>query len=86
MPVPKSSSNRLYWIPVLSKALDVLELLQAETEPQSLESIYARTRISKTTIYRILKTLVHRGYLGQGPDRRYRVISRPKKAKFGFGS
>jgi ribose transport system substrate-binding protein len=84
--VAKSSTNRLYWIPVLSKALDVLEFLQAQPEPQSLESIYAQTRISKTTIYRILKTLVHRGYLGQGPDRRYRVISRPKKAKFGFGS
>ena len=84
--MPKSPAQRLYWIPVLSKALDVLELLQSESEPQSLESIYARTHISKTTIYRILKTLVHRGYLGQGPDRRYRVISRPKKAKFGFGS
>ena len=82
----KSSSNRLYWIPVLSKALDVMEFLQSEAEPQSLESIYAHTHISKTTIYRILKTLVHRGYLGQGPDRRYRVVSRPKKSKFGFGS
>jgi ribose transport system substrate-binding protein len=73
-------------IPVLSKALDILELLQNEKSPLALESIYQRTNISKTTVYRILKTFVHRGYLAQSQDGLYRLVARPKKARFGFGS
>jgi len=46
----KSFPGRLYLIPVLSKALDVLELLQKENSPRTLEEIYQRTRISKTTV------------------------------------
>jgi ribose transport system substrate-binding protein len=79
------TSKRLYLIPVLSKSLDILELLQAENQPMSLEAIHRRTRISKTTVYRVLKTLVHRGYLAQSPDGMYRHVMRPKKLRFGFG-
>ncbi|HEU4634673.1 MAG TPA: substrate-binding domain-containing protein [Edaphobacter sp.] len=78
------TSKRLYLIPVLSKSLDILELLQAENRPMSLETIYRRTRISKTTVYRVLKTLVHRGYLAHSPDGMYRHVMRPKKLRFGF--
>jgi ribose transport system substrate-binding protein len=78
-------SRRLYLIPVLSKALDILELLQAENQPMTLESIHRQTKISKTTVYRVLKTYVHRGYLAQSPDGLYRQVSRPKKLRFGFG-
>jgi len=82
----KTAPKRLYLIPVLSKALDILELLQADNQPQSLEWIYDQTNISKTTVYRILKTLVHRGYLAQTQEGLYRVVSRPRKSRFGFGS
>ena len=78
-------SRRLYLIPVLSKALDILELLQAENQPMTLEAIHRQTKISKTTVYRVLKTYVHRGYLAQSPDGLYRQVSRPKKLRFGFG-
>lgn len=81
----KTRSKRLYLIPVLTKALDILELLQSENQPMVLETIHKRTRISKTTVYRILKTLVHRGYVGQTADRHYRHIARPTKVRFGFG-
>jgi ribose transport system substrate-binding protein len=84
MPVRKTT-KRLYLIPVLSKALDVLELLQLENQPMTLESIHRQTRISKTTVYRVLKTLVHRGYLSQSPDGLYRQVTRTKKMRFGFG-
>src|SRR6185437_4688745 len=77
-------SRRLYLIPVLSKALDILELLQAENQPMTLEAIHRQTRISKTTVYRVLKTFVHRGYLSQSPDGLYRQVTRPKKMRFGF--
>jgi ribose transport system substrate-binding protein len=78
------NSTRLYLIPVLSKALDILELVQSESEPMTLESIHKRTRVSKTTVYRVLKTFVHRGYLSQSPDGTYRHAMRPKKLRFGF--
>ncbi|MGD0797037.1 MAG: substrate-binding domain-containing protein [Acidobacteriaceae bacterium] len=78
-------SRRLYLIPVLSKALDILELLQAENQPMTLEAIHRQTKISKTTAYRVLKTFVHRGYLVQSSDGLYRHVTRPKKLCFGFG-
>jgi len=81
----RKTTKRLYLIPVLSKALDILELLQIENQPMTLESIHRQTRISKTTVYRILKTFVHRGYLSQSPDGLYRQVTRPKKIRFGFG-
>jgi ribose transport system substrate-binding protein len=76
--------KRLYLIPILSKALDILELLEAENKPLTLETIFQRSQISKTSIYRILKTFVHRGYVAQTPDGSYRLVSRPKKMRFGF--
>ncbi|MBW4027826.1 substrate-binding domain-containing protein [Acidipila rosea] len=83
--MPKKTTKRLYLIPILSKALDILELLQSENRPLALEAIHQRTRISKTTVYRILKTFVHRGYLAQSQDGLYRQVTRPKKLRFGFG-
>ena len=81
----KTGPSRLYLIPVLSKALDILELLQLENQAKSLEEIYQRTNISKTTVYRILKTYTHRGYLAQSENGLYRLVSRPRKVRFGFG-
>ncbi len=81
----KAKVKRLYLVPVLTKALDILELLQSESEPMVLEAIHKQTNISKTTVYRILKTLVHRGYVAQTGDRKYQHIARPKKVRFGFG-
>jgi len=80
-----TKTKRLYLIPILTKALDILELLQAENQPMVLEAIHKQTRISKTTVYRILKTLVHRGYLAQTKDGMYRQVARPRKLRFGFG-
>jgi ribose transport system substrate-binding protein len=51
-----------------------------------LEDIFQRLDISKTSVYRILKTLVHRGYVSQAQDGRYRASARPKKIRFGFAS
>jgi ribose transport system substrate-binding protein len=80
----KAKIKRLYLIPILSKALDVIELLEQDHTTLTLEDIYQRTSISKTSVYRILKTLVHRGYLAQTPSGRYRLVSRPRRLRFGF--
>jgi len=81
----RKTPKRLYLIPVLSKSLDILELLSQDNREMTLETVHRETRISKTTVYRILKTFVHRGYLSQSPDGLYRRVSRPKKIRFGFG-
>jgi ribose transport system substrate-binding protein len=80
----KTKIKRLYLIPILSKALDVIELLEQHHTPLTLEDVYQRTHISKTSVYRILKTLVHRGYIAQSQSGQYRLVSRPRRLRFGF--
>ena len=84
--MPKARIKRLYLIPILSKALDVLELLEQDHAPVTLEDVFQRTRISKTSVYRILKTLVHRGYVAQTQNGQYRLVSRPRRLRFGFAA
>ena len=78
------TTKRLYLIPILSKALDIMELLQTERAPMSLEAVYQRTKFSKTSVYRILQTLLHRGYVARAGDGLYRLVSLPLKLRFGF--
>lgn len=80
----KTKIKRLYIIPILSKGLDVLELLDRVHGPISLEDVFKETNISKTSVYRILKTLVHRGYVAQTQGGQYRLVTRPRRPCFGF--
>ena len=82
----KTKIKRLYLIPILSKALDVLELLEQNNAPVTLEDVFQKTQISKTSVYRILKTLVHRGYVAQSQNGLYRLVSRPRRLRFGFAA
>lgn len=82
--MPKAKIKRLYIIPILSKGLDVLELLEQNHGPISLEDVYKGTQISKTSVYRILKTLTHRGYVAQTQNGLYRLVARPRRLRFGF--
>jgi ribose transport system substrate-binding protein len=82
--LPRAKIKRLYLIPILSKALDVLELLEQKNAPVTLEDVFQETHISKTSVYRILKTLVHRGYVAQSQTGHYRLVSRPRRLRFGF--
>jgi len=82
--LPQQKIKHLYLIPILSKSLDILELFESEKKPLTLETIFQRLQVSKTSIYRILKTFVHRGYMAQTPDGSYRLVSRPRKMRFGF--
>jgi ribose transport system substrate-binding protein len=84
--LPKAKIKRLYLIPILSKALDVLELLEQSHAPVALEDVYQKSQISKTSVYRILKTLVHRGYVAQAQNGLYRLVSRPRRLRFGFAA
>jgi ribose transport system substrate-binding protein len=84
--LPKAKIKRLYLIPILSKSLDVIEQLEQNHAPVTLEDVYQKTQISKTSVYRILKTLVHRGYVAQSQDGQYRLVSRPRRLRFGFAT
>ena len=84
--MPRAKIKRLYLIPILSKALDVLEQLESNPAPVALEDVYQKTQISKTSVYRILKTLVHRGYVAQSQNGLYRLVSRPRRLRFGFAA
>ncbi len=79
-------TKRLYLIPILSKAMDIMELLQSERVPMSLEKVYQHTKFPKTTVYRVLQTLAHRGYISKTSDGLYRHVNTPMKLRFGFGS
>ena len=63
-----------------------IELLEENHAPVSLEDVFQRTKISKTSVYRILKTLVHRGYVAQAQNGLYRLVSRPRRLRFGFAA
>lgn len=82
----KPKIKRLYLIPILSKALDVLELLEQASGPMALEDVHQKTNISKTSVYRILKTLLHRGYVAQSQSGEYRLVSRPRRLRFGYAA
>jgi len=60
-------------------------MLEEQKRPLTLEQIHQQTAISKTTIFRILRTLVHRGYVSRPEDGHYHLVSRPKKLRFGYG-
>jgi ribose transport system substrate-binding protein len=83
---PRGMTKYSYLIPIVSKTLDIMELLQAEKAPVSIEAIYHRTGFSKTTVYRVLQTLNHRGYVSKTNDGLYRHVNAPTKLRFGFGS
>jgi ribose transport system substrate-binding protein len=84
--VSKLKPEKSYLVPAVSKLFDILELFGREKSSLSLEQIYQKVRAPKTTIYRILKTCVHRGYVAQGSDGLYRLTSQPKKICFGFAA
>jgi len=78
--------EKSYIVPAVSKVFDLLELLEREQRSVSLEHIYQQIKAPKTTIFRLLKTCVHRGYVAQGPDGLYRLTNQPKKLCFGFAA
>jgi hypothetical protein len=74
----KATKSRFYVVPVLMCALDILELLSRSGVPLKTNEISRMTGVSPTTTYRILRTLIHRGYLVQDLDGRFGLLNRPE--------
>ncbi len=60
-------------VQVLNRAFDLLEELASHREPESLTDLARATGLSKTTAYRILSTMVERGYAARALDGGYTV-------------
>jgi Fe2+ or Zn2+ uptake regulation protein len=50
--------NREYIVPVLMKSMQIIELLASQPSGLRVEQIHRRTNIAKSTVYRIVRTLV----------------------------
>jgi IclR family acetate operon transcriptional repressor len=59
----------------VERSLDVLELLE-RAGPSGLSEVAAGTGLPEGTAHRLLRTLVARGYVRQGGDRRYALGTR----------
>ena len=58
------------------KALDVLETLAYSAQPLSAPEVAERCGLTRPTTYRLISTLVARGYVATGQDGRYRLGSK----------
>jgi len=72
MPAPKKASKKKkepveYAAPALTKGLDILELMAAESEGLTLGEIAERLNRSKGEIFRMLAVLVQRNYMRVEP-------------------
>ena len=72
------TKSRFYLVPVLMRTLDILELLVRSNAPLKTNEISRVTGVSPTTTYRILRTLVYRGYLAQDLEGRFSMLNRPE--------
>lgn len=81
----KQKSVDRYIIPVAAKTLDVLEAFRSQKEELTLQEVIRKTGIAHATAFRILYTLVHRGYLARY-DNRYRLATLRRRPKIGYAS
>jgi ribose transport system substrate-binding protein len=75
----KVTKRQPYSVPILMRALDILEFLRGSDIPLKPDEISNATGVSRTTTYRILHTFVLRGYVAQDPGGRFSFLSVPAK-------
>jgi DNA-binding IclR family transcriptional regulator len=63
-----TSTQQVYTIHVLAKALDLLELLGSNGSALGLAEICQRLNLPKSSVFRYLATLEHRGFVKRNPD------------------
>jgi Fic family protein len=61
-----------YIVPVLSKAIKIIRLLENSDKPLKIAEIARHTGVSHSTTYRILRTLSAYGYMPKGSVGVYR--------------
>jgi biotin operon repressor len=74
----KVVKSRFYIVPVLLHALDILEFVSRSHVPLRMDEIASETGVSRTTTYRILQTLVDRGYVFHDLNGKYSLANLPE--------
>jgi len=64
----KVTKRQPYSVPILMRALDILEFLRGSDIPLKPDEISNATGVSRTTTYRILHSFVLRGYVALDPE------------------
>jgi DNA-binding IclR family transcriptional regulator len=73
------TAAHIYRVPIIDKMMEIFTLLEQgpDQEPR-IAHIVAETRLSRSTVYRILNTLVHHGLVHRTSDGGYRLGLRLK--------
>lgn len=72
------SRTRSYTVPMILRALDILELLSGSKTPLKRNEISDLMQIPRTTTFRILRTFLERGYIHQNLEGQF-VVGNPKR-------
>ena len=67
------TKSQSYSVPVVERTLDILEVLHGSDCPLKTNEISSIAKVSRSTTYRILRTLVQRGYIFQNLDGEFSV-------------
>lgn len=78
-----NNSGERYIVPVAAKTLDILEAFRSPGDELTLKDIIQKTGIAHATAFRILFTLVQRGYLTRNGNG-YRLAKLRHKPKIGY--
>ena len=65
-------------VPVLMSTLDILEFLAGTEVPLKMNEISDATGVPLSTTYRILQTLVYRGFLAHDDEGKYSLANLPE--------
>ena len=80
-----SPDTAKYLVPMVSKALDILEAFASHREELTLEQIISKTGVAHASAFRIIQTLVMRGYLTRvDPGKKYRLSWQRRKLRVAF--
>lgn len=74
----RGTKKRFSGVPVLMRTLDIIEFLRESDSPLRMREISNATGISPSTTYRVLWTLVRRGYVVRDIEGRFSLLNRPE--------
>ncbi len=77
-------AQRVYAVPALEKALDVLEFLATQEQPVTLTGVAQALNRSPGELFRLLSVLQHRGWIARTRGDSYRLSTRLFKLATGF--
>ena len=72
---PDPVMDREYIVPVLLKSIQIIELLAKSPDGLRIDEIQRRTKIARSTVYRVVRTLAVCGHLTHRGNGAYAVVA-----------